>query len=76
MVVVGLEEELRLSFKESLSLLLALLAIAVYVGLFAVYLNNKPDPVILNMSFPIAYALFLWLVLAAVVVVAALRVWR
>ncbi|MCS7107657.1 MAG: hypothetical protein NZ902_06115 [Acidilobaceae archaeon] len=73
---MGLEEELRPSLKDPFSLILALVALGVYLALFAVYLNNKPDPVFLNMSFPLAYALFLWLVIAVAIVLAALKVWR
>jgi hypothetical protein len=75
-VHVSLEEELRVSFKEPLSLLLAAITVIVYVGLLLVYLFNRSDATLFNMSPPLLYTLTLWVALMVVVFVAAWRVWR
>jgi hypothetical protein len=75
-VHVSLEEELRVSFKEPLSLLLAVITVIVYVGLLLVYLFNRSDATLFNMSPPLLYTLTLWVALMVVVFVAAWRVWR
>jgi hypothetical protein len=75
-VHVSLEEELRVSFKEPLSLLLAAITVIVYVGLLLVYLFNRSDATLFNMSPPLLYTLTLWVALMVVVFVAAWKVWR
>lgn len=73
---MSLEEELKVSFKEPLSLLLTAITVIVYVGLLLVYLFNRPDATLFNMSSPLLYTLTLWVALMVVVFVAAWRVWR
>ncbi len=73
---MSLEEELKISFKEPLSLLLAAITVIVYVGLLLVYLFNRSDAILFNMSPPLLYTLTLWVALMVVVLVAAWRVWR
>jgi hypothetical protein len=75
-VHVSLEEELKVSFKEPLSLLLTAITVIVYVGLLLVYLFNRPDATLFNMSPPLLYTLTLWMVLMVAVFVAAWKVWR
>jgi hypothetical protein len=75
-VHVSLEEELKISFKEPLSLLLTAITVIVYVGLLLVYLFNRPDATLFNMSPPLLYTLTLWIALMVVVFVAAWKVWR
>jgi uncharacterized protein (DUF983 family) len=75
-VHVSLEEELKISFKEPLSLLLAAITVIVYVGLLLVYLFNRSDATLINMSPPLLYTLTLWVALMVVVFVAAWKVWR
>ena len=73
---MSLEEELKVSFKEPLSLLLTAITVIVYVGLLLVYLFNRSDATLFNMSPPLLYTLTLWVALMVVVFVAAWRVWR
>ncbi len=73
---MSLEEELKIQFREPLSLVLLVITIAVYVGLLLVYYINRPDATLFNMSPPLLYTLTLWVVLMIVVFVAAWKVWR
>jgi hypothetical protein len=75
-VHVSLEEELKISFKEPLSLLLAAITVIVYIGLLLVYLFNRSDATLFNMSPPLLYTLTLWIALMVVVFAAAWKVWR
>lgn len=70
------EEELRITFRESLSIILTLIVVIVYLGLFAVYAFNRPDATLLNMSPPLLYTIILWFILIASLVIAAWKVWR
>jgi hypothetical protein len=72
----AVEEELKVSFKEPLSLLLTAITVIIYVGLLLVYLFNRPDATLFNMSPPLLYTLTLWMALMVVVFVAAWKVWR
>ncbi len=73
---MSLEEELRVSFKEPLSLIVTLIVIIVYLGLLLAYNFNDPRPTLFNMSPPLLYALLLWIVLSISVIIAAWRIWR
>ncbi|MEM3832044.1 MAG: hypothetical protein QW128_00370 [Thermoprotei archaeon] len=72
---MSLEEELRISFKNPLSLILTVIAALVYILLLAIYQFNKPDPIAFGMSAPLVYALTLWIILVIIVIVSAIKVW-
>lgn len=73
---MALEEELKVNLKSPLALVLTALTVILYLLLFAIFLFNRPDPTIFNMSMPLLYALLLWVAIAIVVVVSAHKVWR
>lgn len=73
---MGYEEELKVKFENPISIILTIVVVLAYILLFAVYLFNRPDPSILNMSLPLLYSLILWFIVAVAVVVAAVLVWR
>ncbi|MEM2223027.1 MAG: hypothetical protein QXR02_00650 [Acidilobaceae archaeon] len=72
---LSIEEELKVSFKNPLSIVLTLIAVVAYLLLLAVYQFNRPDPTILGMSTPLVYAFTLWIIIVIVIIVAAARVW-